>query len=927
MLGENKFTFKYNIMKNNLLLTIVLLAAFLAFPKISSGQAPPNLGSATDFAILSTAGAVTSSSTLLYKTHVTGDIGAAPASISGFGNVDGVLYQGGTTFASASTDVNAAYAYLAGLTPTNVMATPFGGGTILNSGVHSVVNAAIWFTGDLILDAQNNPNAVFIFQLDGALNVSANSKVKLINGAQACNVFWMVDGAVTVDVGVTLQGTIITQGAILMGANDSLVGRAFAINSAISVNETTIYIPLGCGRPILTGPALPVLNSVECYAIFSSNGPVQDDFATFVIGDVGSNLGSALGYDPLKVTGTIHPIPDGSTAQCAADLLVVYNNLNALPYDIQLMEPSIFGHNLVLTPHTYLMLGAVSLTDTLYLDAQGNPNAVFIFQINGAFATSTFSNVVLLNGAQAQNVYWKIDGAVDINNFSIFNGTFVCAGAINLFTGVILNGRALTTVGALSTYAAQVNTPSGTTGAAGVVMGPDTVCQGATGIVYYVSAISNATSYSWTLPLGVTIISGANTDSITVDFSPTATTGTFNITVQGSSACGPGTVSANFQVEVVETPIIDSVSNQMVCHNDTTTNIIFTGTPLGTTYNWTNNNTAIGLAATGNGDILSFTATNNGTTIDTALITVTPSANGCVGASISFTIIVNPVPIIDTIPNQSLCAGETTSPINFNGNIVGTSFNWTNNNTTIGLAANGNGNITSFTAINNGTTIDTALITVTPSLNGCNGISTSFTIIVAPVPTIDTVASQSLCNNDTTAAINFSGNTPGAVYNWTNDNTSIGLAASGSGNINAFTATNTGASTELATITVTPSFGGCEGTPVTFTIEVTNDCDSIDPNDPNNDFNIPEGFSPNGDDINDLFVIRGIDRFPSNSFMVFNRWGDKLFEANPYTNTWDGTSSTGIRIGGDELPVGTYFYVLDLGDESAIYKGTIYLNR
>jgi len=181
-----------------------------------------------------------------------------------------------------------------------------------------------------------------------------------------------------------------------------------------------------------------------------------------------------------------------------------------------------------------------------------------------------------------------------------------------------------------------------------------------------------------------------------------------------------------------------------------------------------------------------------------------------------------------------------------------------------------------------------------------------------------------LCNNDTTTLITFSGNTSGAVYNWTNDNTSIGLPASGSGNINPFTATNTGASTELATITVTPSFGGCEGIPVTFTIEVTNDCNPIDPT---IDFNIPEGFSPNGDGINDLFVIRGIDRFPSNSFVVFNRWGDKLFEANPYTNTWDGTSSTGIRIGGDELPVGTYFYVLDLGDESAIYKGTIYLNR
>jgi gliding motility-associated-like protein len=93
------------------------------------------------------------------------------------------------------------------------------------------------------------------------------------------------------------------------------------------------------------------------------------------------------------------------------------------------------------------------------------------------------------------------------------------------------------------------------------------------------------------------------------------------------------------------------------------------------------------------------------------------------------------------------------------------------------------------------------------------------------------------------------------------------------------------------------------------------------------DFNIPEGFSPNADGINDVFVIRGILNYPDNKFDIFNRWGDKVFKANPYTNTWDGKCSEGIRVGGDELPVGTYFYILDLGDGSDIIKGTIYLNR
>jgi len=93
------------------------------------------------------------------------------------------------------------------------------------------------------------------------------------------------------------------------------------------------------------------------------------------------------------------------------------------------------------------------------------------------------------------------------------------------------------------------------------------------------------------------------------------------------------------------------------------------------------------------------------------------------------------------------------------------------------------------------------------------------------------------------------------------------------------------------------------------------------------DFFIPEGFSPNGDGTNDLFVIRGIANYPNNTFVIFNRWGNKVYEASHYQNTWDGRSIFGLRVGGNELPIGTYFYVLDLKDGSSIFKGTIYLNR
>lgn len=94
-----------------------------------------------------------------------------------------------------------------------------------------------------------------------------------------------------------------------------------------------------------------------------------------------------------------------------------------------------------------------------------------------------------------------------------------------------------------------------------------------------------------------------------------------------------------------------------------------------------------------------------------------------------------------------------------------------------------------------------------------------------------------------------------------------------------------------------------------------------------NDFFIPQGFSPNGDQTNDLFIIRGILNYPNNSIVIFNRWGNEVFKASPYINTWNGISKSEFSIGGDQLPVGTYFYLLDLRDGSAVIKGTIYLNK
>jgi len=95
--------------------------------------------------------------------------------------------------------------------------------------------------------------------------------------------------------------------------------------------------------------------------------------------------------------------------------------------------------------------------------------------------------------------------------------------------------------------------------AAGIISGPESVCQGDAAIIYIVPTIQNATGYTWTVPPGATIVSGANTNSITVDFSPTATSG--NITVLGTDSCGNGPVSPDFAVAVNPIPDVPVITS------------------------------------------------------------------------------------------------------------------------------------------------------------------------------------------------------------------------------------------------------------------------------------------------------------------------------------------------------------------------------
>jgi gliding motility-associated-like protein len=91
---------------------------------------------------------------------------------------------------------------------------------------------------------------------------------------------------------------------------------------------------------------------------------------------------------------------------------------------------------------------------------------------------------------------------------------------------------------------------------------------------------------------------------------------------------------------------------------------------------------------------------------------------------------------------------------------------------------------------------------------------------------------------------------------------------------------------------------------------------------------VPEIFSPNGDTKNDVWEIKGLANYPNNTVQVFNRWGDEVYNQAPYKNDWNGTNYGAKSVlGKGELPSGTYYFILDLGDGSKPMTGYVQLVR
>jgi len=420
------------------------------------------------------------------------------------------------------------------------------------------------------------------------------------------------------------------------------------------------------------------------------------------------------------------------------------------------------------------------------------------------------------------------------------NNTATVTGIAASGTGNISGALTNTTAAAITvtfTITPVANGCPGTPVTATVLVNPNitatatptsqTICSGGTIVPIALTGVAG-TTFTWTrdnssattAPGGIPASgSGATISGFMINTTNAPITVTFTI-IPTANGC-PGTATT---ATVLINPFASAVATpvaQTACSGSPITTIALTGNVAGATYTWTRDNTATltGIAASGTGNIAG-TLVNTTTAPVTTTFTITPSFGACPGPAITASVTVNPTPVVTQPTNQTLCNGANTTAITFASTLAGTTYAWTNNTTSIGLAASGTGNIASFAAVNTGTTAVVATITVTPTLNGCTGTAKTFTITVNPTANVNAVANQTLCPGATTAAVTFAGTVAGTTFTWTNNTPSIGLAASGTGNIPAFTTVNATSAVVTATITVTPTAGTCAGTPRTFTITV-----------------------------------------------------------------------------------------------------------
>lgn len=231
-------------------------------------------------------------------------------------------------------------------------------------------------------------------------------------------------------------------------------GTTDASGNPLASNHVWTFTTMAAASSQLSVP----LGAAAAFVVLGGS-TVTSTGATALTGDLGVSPGSAVtGFPPGTLTGAKHQA-DVTSAQAMADLTTAYNDAAGRTLAPVTVAGNLGG--LTLPPGLYKSTSSLAISSgDLTLDAQGNANAVFIFQVASTLTTTSGRKVILSGGAKASNVFWQVGTSATLGTTSAFKGTIMADQSITLNTGASLIGRALARIGAIALAANAIVMPT-----------------------------------------------------------------------------------------------------------------------------------------------------------------------------------------------------------------------------------------------------------------------------------------------------------------------------------------------------------------------------------------------------------------------------------------------------------------------------------
>ncbi|TXK37794.1 DUF3494 domain-containing protein [Pontibacter qinzhouensis] len=871
--------------------------------------------------------------------------------------VPGRKETGTSTAETAQNHAKEAYDALTTRTVTRNLGNVIGNRQILTPGVYYIPGDAT-LSNILILDGQRSFDSQFIFIIDGDFSSTSpaspgvtSAGVLPQNGAQADNVFWVVKGKADIGVSTLLMGSILAQESVTLRSGASLIGSAISLNSSVNLENNNIYLTniiyanLGVTKVAQPANGRYTVGGTVTYVITARNSGADSGTATNV--RVSEQFPSTLEFvhaEPSK--GTYNPetnvwVVGNIEAETSATLTITFKILAAGnlvnnvvvtsdtpdpdPEDDEDEDPIVVictNPDLVITGDASFCPGIPFLNYTVTEVVGGT----YVYETTGGLSIESQSGNTVRIGLgtsvtggtltvrvtdQCGDVYTatQIIGGVNVlptlpvidgpalicpNSEAVFTATGGSAGLT--YNWVVTGGlqienttdntvtvRAGSTGGTLSvssTNSCALTSPPATItiatttplAALAAIEGPTAICAG-TNATFSVPVLAADASYEWGYSGNWTIISeGIVNGRYTVNARFAEVT-TGSLTLTATNACG--TVTATPVAVTVSSGApaapVDITAGGAACAGE---QVAYSISPVNNAarYEWTVTGTGWSIAGDNTGATVTAIAGAG------AGILSVKAVNGC-GESSTSTLNVTGAETLGTVGtiagSATTCEGTTGLQYSIGNVARATSYTWSVPAGWTITAGQGTTGITVRAGAGSGS------VSVVAS-NACTTGNASLAVSSVPPVAAATITDISdLCNG---LAFNTNPVAGATTYTWSVPNGFTILSGQGSTSIRV----RADAANAFGSVTLVASNGICESPAASAPIDLARVDGALD---------FPKAFSPNGDGINDNWVISNISKY-SNQVTLFNRWGSEVYRKTDYQNDWNGNG----------LEAGTYFY-------------------